>query len=204
MKIKLIEFNKEFFKVVGGSLAFTVVISMAARNIDKKFISKCDIDQEHAHYYTNNDNLKRPIVSEKNRTFFLNKTNEIVYLDDMSKDLINAMNINCLYDIELNKEAIDSKINSLVPYTEYEYIVDGSKKWKDSSLIEEDDILTGQARDCSYVYRAFKLEKNGSRYTKVPSMEVEDLSLIKDEYPYISDDFYKIVKTEPYSKEKNR
>lgn len=193
MKIKKLKFYTEFIKVVGGSLIFTIVISSCARQIDKKYITKCDISEEHAHYYVNDYNLKRPIFSDKRNVLFLKRTDEVIYEKDIDKKFVEALNRYSLFDINTNIEVITDIINSNKNYTEYEYLNNNNLQWDKIENIENVDSLTGRSRNSTYLYQAYKLEENNGHYSIKESPYVESLDSIKEEYPYIKDKFYKII-----------
>ena len=54
--------------------------------------------------------------------------------------------------------------------------------------------LTGETRLCYHMYVAYKVEQDeNGKYVLIPSPDVEDLTTVMDEYPYIKKTYVKIV-----------
>lgn len=54
--------------------------------------------------------------------------------------------------------------------------------------------LTGETRLCHHVYVAYKIEKDEKgKYVLIPSPQVDDITTVMEEYPYISNKYCKIV-----------
>ena len=54
--------------------------------------------------------------------------------------------------------------------------------------------MTGETRECHYVYVAYKIEKDeDGKYVLIPSADVDDLRDVMEEYPYIKKSYSKVV-----------
>ena len=81
------------------------------------------------------------------------------------------------------------KTNITIPLTGYDYTTD-----------KNDSSLTGNVRDVNYKYRAYKIITTKKGKQKIVESElVDDITTIKDEYPYFKlSDYKEKVYSEPY------
>lgn len=191
-------FNKEIIKVLGTSVAFTVVISLGARYMINKY--NCKIDEKHAHIYTDLSGLKRPIESEDTiYKMMLKDKDNFIYCNSENSAFLKFLDDNNLYSIEENIDTISNDLNHFNSFTEYEYKYktgDNEKvRW---TTLNNSKNLTGRARDCYYVYTAYKIVEEDNNYKLLNSGEVNDLLAFSSEYPYIKANYYKVIKDEVY------
>lgn len=175
----------------------------------------CDVEESHAHYYVNDDNIGRYVVSEKSFIWGLNRLDDYILVNEEEKKLLEFINKKNLYSIADNKEAIDNITVNQVDFKEYRYsyhyIVpspvtysDGKNvyvlynyvpmtgySWTSDSSKED---LTGEERICHYVYYGYKLTKNDKGdYELEKSEPVDSIAELPENYDYIEEDFYNIV-----------
>lgn len=189
--------NKEILKVFGGSLAFTIVLSIGARQLNKKFT--CQIEELHAHRYTAIGGLERYAISDSTiYELMLKSRKDIKYLSEDDATLINYLDNNDLFIIDENLEKIKKDLEDKKDFTEYEHDVEKTdklgKKYKDKYWSRDYLNCNGNARDCYYIYEAYKIENN----QLIKSNKVDNILDIKDEYPYIKINYYEIVKGDIY------
>ena len=82
----------------------------------------------------------------------------------------------------------------VIPMTEYDWTSD-----------PEDEDLTGETRICHHMFYAYKIVRatDGHLYTKKSPL-VDNLLEIRDEYPYITEDFIEKVYYEDTKTDKNK
>lgn len=174
----------------------------------------CDISGDHAHYYVNDDDFGRYIVSEKSSVSGLNRSDDYTPVNKEEAKLLKFINKNGLFRIDENQQAIRNITDShqdfveyrykyyyLMPipvfhrignstYITYNYIPMIAHSW----TTDTSQSLTGEERVCHYVYYGYKVIRNekGS-YELVKSDPVDDLSELPDGYDYIKEAFYDVV-----------
>lgn len=192
--------NKEIFKLFCGSVAFAVCLSFGAKKIIDS--NSCQINDNHAHKYTSLNGLQRYVVSENTFYEFMLRSKEVKYLNDDELKFINYLDDNDLYIIEDNIDLIKGKMEYQKDFTEYQYEEEkennkGNKykvtKWSRLSFKSN-----GYARDCYYLYEAYKITEKDGEYYLEKSDPVNNILDIKDDYPYIKVNYYKVIKGDIY------
>ncbi|MBQ6323978.1 MAG: hypothetical protein IJI22_04000 [Bacilli bacterium] len=204
--------GKKMFKnfVLAGLIATNVfVFSGCSKDVP------CNIEEEHAHYYVNDDNLGRYIISEKNSVFGLSKSDDYIPVDGIEEILyLDFLNENELFRISDNQEIINAITSAHQDYIEYRYeysyliavpavIYSGGVAMTRFNYIpaigyswttDTSKNLTGEERACHYVYYGYKVTKDEhGYYTLIKSEPVDDLQQLPEGYDYIKENFYDIV-----------
>lgn len=101
---------------------------------------------------------------------------------------------NGLFKISDNIDAINKIVSKLKPIVMYEYY----EKKGDFPVIywtndKENKDLTGNVRIYYPMFYAYKLEEDILMNRCKKSILVQDLNIIKDEYPYIKNNFYAYI-----------
>ena len=124
------------------------------------------------------------------------KTGDINEIDYKGEEYINIemMLKKGLFKIDDNINAISKITDKLKPFALYQYYIDRNNFhltfWTDN---KENKDLTGNVKLCYPMYYAYKIEEN-ILYNRCKKSElVEDLNEIKEEYPYIKNDFYTYI-----------
>ncbi len=169
----------------------------------------CDIETEHAHKY----------VSEEG--YFMYKDSEYETKDDMTwTDETIALNSEIetldkfdLLKIDDNLEALEEDMSKDIPYIEYQYRYTYYTRMKVGkthitvphtgrryTTDKDHSRLTGKVRDVNYKYRAYKIVTNKKGKQKLKESELmDDITTIKDEYPYFKlSDYKEKVYSDPY------
>lgn len=172
----------------------------------------CDIEEYHSHVYVNDEGYKRDIVSEKEKVSGYYRTDEYDIVENAV--LANSINKNKLLKIDDNLDIITKNQNNNVDFIEYRYryttlipIFYHIGKVTHVSFVpaihhswttnKDDSRLTGETRICHYVYQACKpVLTDKGKYKLVYSDYVDDLTTIKDEYPFIEQKYYKVISLE--------
>lgn len=195
--------------IFGLSLSAITLFSGCQKTAD------CDISDSHAHYYVNDDNFGRYIMSEKVSVSGLNRTEEYISVNKEDKELLEFLNKNGLFKISDNKEAIQNATLEHNDFTEYRYqyyyyintVVPqkvGNHTYYNTiktlfighswSKDPNHSGLTGEVRECRYGYYGYKIVKNDNgKYEAVKSGYVDRIEDLPDGYDYIKADFYDIV-----------
>ncbi len=186
----------------------------------------CDVTDNHAHLYVTENDLGMYMVSEKESVISpygqLSRTDEYAIVTDKEAEILKVLNREGLFRIDENMDAIKVITAGHHDYTEYQYqylktqpIHSGNNTYYmnvpryDWTVNSERGNLTGETRDCHYVYYGCRLieeehtnvfGKKTIKYVVIKSDPVDDISLFPDEYEYITKDFYDIVAVEDHSK----
>lgn len=192
---------------VNKGLILSNVFSLTGCNNKKN----CDIKEEHAHFYVDENGLGRYIVSEEKKIKNLKKYYSYIPVYDKNNKLLDFINQNNLFLIEDNKEVINETLKKLKDHKEYRYYYfynaidkithyDGFKEtnsyysipkigysWSDNKYI---DNQTGEVRNCHYMYQAYKIVNYQNDFKLIASELVENLDDLSFEYTYITKDFY--------------
>ena len=212
---KYMKINFNFDKINslrGVALALALVSPFALTGCGKK--ADCDINERHAHMYRSNLGHVRYIEDEHLRYDGYDRCDDYIIIDG-EEDLYKFLKKKDLMRIDDNLEIVKNTQDSNEDYTEYRYkytymqpIPHTRKIGKTTSTYftyiprtryswtsdPNHSKLTGETRICHHVYVAYKVVKNDKgKYVLIPSEYVEDLTQIKDEYPYIKKDFTIIV-----------
>ena len=208
--------GKKIFKkfvLAGLIVAKLFTFSGCSKNVS------CDISEHHAHYYVNDEDFGRYIVSEKSSVSGLNRSDSYISVTKEDAELLNFINENGLFRIYENQQAISNITDSHQDFVEYRYCyyynlpiyyydyLTGLPKlllmpmkgysWTTDTSKE----LTGEERKCHYMYYGYKITRNGTgNYELVKSEPVDDLSELPDGYDYIEEKFYVVVDPNDKSK----
>lgn len=168
----------------------------------------CDIDYNHVHKYINKEGFCAFRNSESEYEGDMRWTEDILMTcmaDEYQKE-IDQFNF---LKIEDNKTVLEKVTKNDLPYIEYEYahtesIDDRKYCVRDFTKDSKHQDLTGYVRDVSYQYRGYKIIKGKDGDLQVFSSKlVDNLSDIKDEYPYFNlDDYKQKVYSEKYKRAK--
>ena len=192
--------TKETLKVFGGSLAFTVCLSLGACKIADKFM--CHISEEHAHNYTSLGGMHRYTLSENTIYELMLKSNDVKYINKEESDFIDFLDKYDLYIIEENIDIIKERLERQKDFTEYQIEVENTdkngKKTKSTRWSTNSYKNNGNARDCYYLYEAYKIIDDNGELKVEKSDPVTNILDIKDEYPYVKINYYKVIRGDIY------
>lgn len=198
-------------KTVRQSIIASLIVSNILSFTGCSNKKDCDILEKHAHFYVDEDNFGRYIVSENKKIGNLKKYYSYIPVYNNNDELLDFINKNDLFVISDNKQEIDKIVSKLHDHKEYRYYYfyndidkithyDGFKEtnsyyslakkgysWSENEYV---DNLTGETRYCHYMYRAYKIVKNNKEFKLVESDLVESLDDLSDEYIYIDKNFY--------------
>lgn len=177
--------------------------------------NKCDVKDNHAHFYISEEYFDKYIVSEDLTYYdYWTRTNDYVVIDKVTEELIEYENENNLYRISLNKDKLDKITNNLVDHYQYRYEYKKTVPdftGEDISLKQEkmfswtanpdDKIITGETRIAHFMYIGYKIERdNNGDYQIIRSNPMESIDeLLDNGYEYVKDNFY--ILTDPNTKE---
>ena len=177
----------------------------------------CDIENEHAHFYVNSENIGRYISSEQSYLGFfsrLYRTDNYIEVNADDKAFVKFIDDNRLYSVEANQEAIDKVVYNHQPHLQYQYEDDDlvadvsydedgnasySYHWETNYYWTNDPNhkwLTGKERVAVEIYHGYKLEKqdNGTiRVVKSPTSYTSMDALVAAGYDYIKDNFHEEI-----------
>ena len=197
-------------------VALALVVSTATTGLagcGKK--SDCSIDEYHAHKYVDEDGYIRYIDKEYLSYDGYDWSEDYVSLSKDQRKLYDFLDEKKLLKIEDNLDNIMKKQEENVDFIEYRYEYDYLLPIPQTTTIgnvtsvsyiyvltthhswttdPNHKGLTGEQRLCHYVYEAYKIEKDDKgKFVLIPSSEVDDLTTVMDEYPYIKEKYYKTV-----------
>lgn len=180
--------------------------------------AECSIEGSHAHKYVNDSGYIRYIDKEYLSYEGFDRTEEYISFASSEEDLYrfydakDLMLISDNLDLvlqqqEKNQDFVEYRYSytSLLPIPHtmhigktttmyFTYIPTTRHSWTTDS---NHDRLTGEQRLCHYVYTAYKVEKDEKgNFVLVPSPEVDDITTVMDEYPYITTRYYKKIDVE--------
>lgn len=205
--------------IIGAGLALAITTATAAVGVAISLNKeKCDIKEKHAHLYKSKTGYVRFIEKEYKNYEGYERDNEYILLNEEEQKLRKYEDKKDLLRIEENKDLISNiqeenkdfieyrykyTFNQPIPHymhvgkmttVYYTYIPTTHYSWtKDSNHSR----LTGEQRKCHYVYQAYKIEVDEKgKNVLIPSDYVDDLFSIQNEYPYIKENFYKVVEAE--------
>ncbi len=199
---------KKLFAIGGAA-----VVLMTMTGCAKK--AECHIPTYHAHKYVNSDGYTRYFDSEYVNYKGYDRLEDYIELTKEDKDLVKYMENNNLLRIDNNEEQIRNAQEKNQPYTEYRYaytylvpIPHFIHTGKSTSIYftfipathyswtadANHSRLTGETRECYYDYTSYKIQKNeNGKYTLVECPEHQDIISTKDEYPYIKENYYRVL-----------
>lgn len=202
----------KFFSVRGIALVLALSSTISLAGCGKKV--ECDISENHAHKYTNEDGYIRYINEEYLSYEGYSRNEEYITIGDETAlyDFIDKKNLLRIQDNldlitttqENNKDYMEYRYKYIfmqpIPHTMrvgkttttyFTYIPSPRYSWTTNPNRSG---LTGEERLCHYVYQGYKIEKDEKgKYVLIPSKYVDDLTTIMDEYPYTTKKYYTVV-----------
>lgn len=203
-KLKINFKNMIGLKVAAGAVALSTMIgalSGCAKKVD------CSIEGDHAHLYVNDDGIVRYIDEEYEEYEGFLRQEEYIPIKEEEKELYKFYDKKDLVNFADNYEQLLKIQEQNKDYMEYQYVyythtyVKAGKVrvpirhkhtgWTTNPNHSE---MTGVTRVCHYMYQACNvyIDENGD-YVVVPSELVDDISVLKDQYEYVTLDYSKIV-----------
>ena len=179
-------------------LSTTITLSSLSGCVKKM---DCDIQYDHAHKYVSDEGFYMYKDSEYETKDGMSWTNNITYLNNE----IETLDKFDLLKIDDNIEALEEDISKDTPYIEYQYRYTYYKRTQIGkthvtttrtsyryTTDKNHSGLTGKVRDVNYKYRAYKIVTSKKGKQKIEESElVDDITTIKDEYPYFKLSDYK-------------
>lgn len=208
-----IKFNfDKLFGLRGVALVLALTTTIGLAGCGKK--ADCDVSGKHAHLYKNETGYIRYIDKEYLSYEGYSRNDEYVSIEG-KEDLYKFLDKKDLMRIDDNLELVKQTQENDKDYTEYRYkytymqpiphimrvgkvtttyftyIPHTRYSWTSDPNHSR---LTGETRLCHHVYVAYKVEKDEKgKFVLIPSPDVEDLTTVMDEYPYIKKSYTKIV-----------
>ena len=156
---------------------------------------KCDIEKEHRHLYKNSSGYTAYVDSEENMIYGFTRYDD--YIDGAENPVDDYAFKHELLRIDDNIDLINNKQDSDCDYTLYQWYLWTGKYftygWTEN---ENSQSLTGIKRNIHHMYKAYKIIEKDGEYEIISSDLVDDLNLIKDEYPYIEVEFVHLINME--------
>lgn len=202
--------NKKVFNVrnliIGGVLATSILLySYYTKTVD------CDVEEPHAHYYTNQNSFDKYITGERENVWGWKHTDDYIPIDKEQEALINFQNKNNLFKISDNQDKIKEIVGSQNDYTEYRYkyrwlqlmpLTVGKTRmfiplWHTGhswTTNPERGGLTGETREVSKVYYGYKIARDeNDKLSVVQSEMVDNFYDLPEDMVYIKSNFFKTV-----------
>lgn len=206
----------EFIKRRGVPLVLAGTIALGLSGCGRK--ADCDIRDDHAHLYTDEDGFTRYLEKEYLEYEGFTRSDDYILIDKADKDLYKFEDKKDLFKIDENIDSINSLQDKNQDYIEYRYsytylmpIPHYIRTGKTTTMYytyiptthyswttdKEHGRLTGEERRCHHVYQACNvvLDEKG-KYVIVPSEYVDDINELNGEYKYIKKDFCKVIDAE--------
>lgn len=202
---------KKFLSLSGVVLVLMTSLTACGKKAD------CNVIGNHAHLYKNEKGYVRYIDKEYLTYEGYSRDDECVDIEGQ-EDLYKFLDKKDLMRIDDNLDLLLEIQNSNKDYIEYRYrytymqpIPHFRKIGKTSSVYftyipqtrhswtsdPSHSRLTGQTRICHHVYVAYKIELNEKgKYVLIPSSQVDDITTVMNDYPYINKKYCKIVTTD--------
>ncbi len=173
----------------------------------------CDIEDVHIHKYVSEEGFESYKEGEYEKNSDMYWTEENVTLNKQL-ELISDFD---LIRIDDNLEALENATRNDLPFIEYEYkysytvpmrigktTVLSPRTGKRFTTDSEHSRMTGYVRDVEYKYKSYKIGENKrGKCIIIESDLVDDLTDIKDEYPYFKlSDYKQKVYSEKYEQDK--
>lgn len=158
--------------------------------------AECDVDETHAHIYTDDQGFIKYLESEKLTSDNFVRGNQYITLSDTDSSLLEFATKKNLLPIKENLDLLTSLFNQYETHLEYEYeyedfyydIIFEMPMWDteyDWTTDPNHQDLTGEVEEVSYMFQAYKIAKDDKgKYVLIPSEYVTDIASIMDEYPY--------------------
>ena len=204
-----LKFNWKKLMLMGGLSLVLMTTSGCGKKAD------CDIKDYHAHRYVSDSGYVRYIDKEYLSYEGYERTEDYTLVDSKDKDLYSYLDKRNLLRIEDNIETIQNAQEQNQDFIEYRYaytylmpipIVHSTGKSTFVTFIfvpqthyswtrdPNHSRLTGETRLCHYEYTSYKIEiDEHGKFVLIPGPEHQDIISTKSEYPYILEDYYKII-----------
>ncbi len=194
------------------ALASTLTLSVISNTGCVKKMD-CDIEKEHFHKYISEEGFETYMDSEYEKEEGMKWTQETI----SPKKELRVIDEFHLIKTEDNLEALEEATKNDLPYIEYEYKytkvhsykIGGKRHYRPvtkKSFTEDSEHsrLTGYIRNVNYKYRGYRIGENKKGKTIIIESElVDNLSDIKEEYPYFKlSDYKQKVYSDKYEQEK--
>ena len=199
---------KKFLSLSGVVLVLVGSLTACGKKAD------CNVTGNHVHLYKNEKGYVRYIDKEYLSYEGYSRYEEYKYIEGQ-EDLYKFLDKKDLMRIDDNIDLLLAVQNTNKDYTEYRYkytymqpIPHVISNGKTTSVFytyiaqtryswtsdPNHSRLTGETRLCHHVYVAYKIEKDEKgKYVLIPSPQVDDITTVMDEYPYINKKYCKIV-----------
>lgn len=180
--------------------------------------AECNVNGDHAHLYTNEQNFIRYIDKEYLSYEGYERQDDYIALSKEEAELREFEDKKDLLRIDENIDAISAVQEQNHDYIEYRYaytylmpIPHYIRTGKTSTMYftyiptthhswttdPNHSRLTGEQRRCHHVYQAYNVVKDeNGKYVLVPSECVDDIFDLNGEYTYIKEKFCKVIDAE--------
>ncbi len=204
-----LKLNLKKLIALGGVTLVLVTTSGCSKKAD------CNIDTYHAHEYINSSGYTRYIDKEYLEYEGYQRQEKSINLSEKDKELYKYLDKRNLLRIDDNIDTIIETQEANQNFTEYRYaytylqpipIIHHTGKTSHVSFIfvprthyswtrdANHSRLTGETRECTYEYTSYKIEKDeNGKFVLIPSPEHKNIIATKDEFPYIKEDYYKVI-----------
>ncbi len=205
--MKNLRINWKRILAASSLIAILATASSCSKKVD------CNVKGYHLHKYVNNAGYVRYIDKEFDNYECYERQEEYITVDQSKKDIIKYMDDRNLLKIDDNIEKIKEAQEKNKNFTEYRYSYTitftapfihfvTNYEWTRN---KNHSNLTGETRERTYLYSAYKIEKDEyGNYVLIPSPEQKDILKTKDEYPYIKEDYYYTTIVKEQSKDKGQ
>ena len=202
---------KKFLSLSGTVLVLMTSMTACGKKAD------CNVSGSHAHLYKNEKGYVRYIDKEYLTYEGYSRNEEYVDIEGQ-EDLYKFLDKKDLMRIDDNLDLLLAVQETNKDYTEYRYrytymqpIPHTMRVGKTTTTYftyiphtryswtsdPNHSRLTGETRLCHHVYVAYKIEKDEKgKYVLIPSPQVDDITTVMDEYPYINKKYCVIVTTD--------
>ena len=189
--------------VLAGTVLFTGLTGCSKR-------AECEVDGDHAHLYTSEEGYRAWYNEEYLEYGGYNRNDEYISLDDEEVKLNKFLAKKDLIRLDENLDTILSKTEDNQDYVEYRY----SYKKRVLRPIGKSLMymtvtryswtsdpnhsgLTGETRNCHYVYQGCNVYKDEhGDYVVIPSEEVDDVKDLIGKYEYVRKEYSKVIDLE--------
>ena len=199
---------KKFLSLSGAVLVLMTSMTACGKKAD------CNVSGSHAHLYKNEKGYVRYIDKEYLTYEGYSRNEEYIDIEGQ-EDLYKFLDKKDLMRIDDNLDLLLAVQGTNKDYTEYRYrytymqpIPHTMRVGKTTTTYftyiphtryswtsdPNHSRLTGETRLCHHQYVAYKIEKNEKgKYVLIPSPQVDDITTVMDEYPYINKKYCVIV-----------
>lgn len=196
----------KMFRLRGVSLVLVAtVLATGLAGCGKK--ADCNVEGSHAHLYTNEDGMERYVAKEYESYEGFERHDESIPLTEEEATLYKFLDKKDLVSLDDNLEFLLAQQEQNKDYVEYRY----SYRKRVTRLVGKTPMrmtvtryswtsnpnhpdLTGETRNCHYVYQGFNVYKDDrGKYVVIPSEEVDDINKLVGEYAYVKVGYYKVI-----------